>query len=256
MEWIAVFGMGVLLGLLGGGGGILTVPILVGFFGMPATQATGASLFVVGVASIVGSVQGFWKKEVDLPSAIMIAAPSAIGAFVARKFVVPGLPNSILGLTKDEFLLVAFAALMIVVGWRMLRAGETSAVRNVPVFITALLGLVIGLVAGTLGAGGGFLIVPALVASTSMPIYRAIGTSLIAVAAFGLTTAANYAASGLLDWSLAASFIAGGMVGSVLGAAAARRLSAAKGRLNTIFAALIVVVASYMLYRTWMVFQT
>ena len=89
-----------------------------------------------------------------------------------------------------------------------------------------------------------------------MPVYRAIGTSLIAVAAFGLTTAANYAASDMLDWSLAASFIAGGMVGSVLGAAAARRLSAAKGRLNTIFAALIVVVASYMLYRTWMVFQT
>lgn len=112
------------------------------------------------------------------------------------------------------------------------------------------------MLSGFFGIGGGFLIVPALVASTSMPIYRAIGTSLIAVAAFGLTTAANYAASGLLDLSLAASFIAGGMVGSVLGAAAARKLSAAKGRLNTVFAGLIVVVAGYMLYRNWMVFQS
>ena len=82
----------------------------------------------------------------------------------------------------------------------------------------------------------------------------AIGTSLIAVAAFGLTTAANYAASGLLDFALAGSFIAGGVVGSVLGAMAAKRLAAAKGLLNTLFAGLIVVVALYMLYRTWVSF--
>lgn len=88
-----------------------------------------------------------------------------------------------------------------------------------------------------------------------MPIYRAIGTSLVAVAAFGMTTAANYAFSGLLDWPLAGIFIAGGIVGSAIGASVARKMSGAKGQLNTIFAGMIMLVAVYMLYRNWMIFQ-
>ena len=133
--------------------------------------------------------------------------------------------------------------------------GEKLLDKEVQLTVTTLIMAGIESLSGFFGIGGGFLIVPALVASTSMPIYRAIGTSLIAVAAFGLTTAANYAASDMLDWPLAASFIAGGMVGTMLGAAVARRLSAAKGLLNSVFAGLIVVVAVYMLYRSWMVFQ-
>ena len=150
---------------------------------------------------------------------------------------------------------------MLVVAFAMYRGRGQTGIEgvqcnreNLPKVI--VFGMGTGMLSGFFGIGGGFLIVPALVASTAMPIYRAIGTSLIAVAAFGLTTAANYAFSGLLDWPLAGSFIAGGLIGSVLGVAAARRLSASKGRLNTVFAALNVIVAVYMLYRTWMVFQT
>ncbi len=110
-------------------------------------------------------------------------------------------------------------------------------------------GLATGALSGIFGIGGGFLIVPALLASTKMPVFRAIGTSLIAVAAFGLTTAASYAWSGLIDWPLAGNFIAGGMVGSALGAAAAQRLSASKGTLNTLLAVLVALVAIYMIYR-------
>ena len=113
------------------------------------------------------------------------------------------------------------------------------------------LGFATGCLSGFFGIGGGFLIVPALIAATSMPIYQAIGTSLVAVSAFGLTTAANYAASGLVDWSLAGTFILGGLGGTVLGTAASRRLSAQKGQLNTLFAGGIVLVAIYMLYRSW-----
>lgn len=91
---------------------------------------------------------------------------------------------------------------------------------------------------------------PGLVASTSMTIYRAIGTSLIAVAAFGLTTALNYAASGMLDWTLAGYFIAGGAIGSLIGTRVSRYLAAKKGILNTVFATMIVIVAGYMLYRS------
>lgn len=246
MSWIAVFGMGVLLGLLGGGGGILTVPILVGFFGMPATQATGASLFVVGVASIVGSAQGFWKKQVDLRSAIMIAAPSAVGAFVARKFVVPGLPESILGLTKDEFLLVAFAALMIVVGWRMVRAGEPSGTRNVPTLVTAFLGLVIGLVAGTLGAGGGFLIVPALTLLLGVDIKRAIPTSLTVIAIQSLIGFSGELGKPIA-WDTLMPVLGVALLGMLIGMPLRERTP--KAHLRVGFAVLIFVVAAWMLFR-------
>jgi uncharacterized membrane protein YfcA len=110
-------------------------------------------------------------------------------------------------------------------------------------------GLGTGLFSGFFGIGGGFLIVPGLVASTSMPMINAVGTSLIAVAAFGLTTAINYAFSGLIDWPLAAVFIGGGIVGGFGGSVLAKRLSG-KGTLTTVFAILIFVVAAYMLWKS------
>ena len=111
-------------------------------------------------------------------------------------------------------------------------------------------GLGTGLFSGFFGIGGGFLIVPGLVAATGMPMINAVGSSLVAVSAFGLTTAANYAFSGLVDWGLAAVFIAGGIVGGVLGARLAKRLSGTQGRLTTVFAGLIFVVAVYMLWKS------
>jgi uncharacterized membrane protein YfcA len=103
---------------------------------------------------------------------------------------------------------------------------------------------------GFFGIGGGFLIVPALVMATGMPILNAVGSSLVAVTALGLTTAANYAYSGLVDWTLAALFIAGGVLGGLLGARSAKTLAGRKGALNTVFAALIFAVAVYMLVRS------
>jgi uncharacterized membrane protein YfcA len=103
---------------------------------------------------------------------------------------------------------------------------------------------------GFFGIGGGFLIVPALIAATGMPMLYAVGSSLVAVTAFGLTTAANYALSGLVDWSLATLFIAGGVLGGLLGARAANALAGPKGALNIVFAALIFAVAIYMLVRS------
>jgi uncharacterized membrane protein YfcA len=111
-------------------------------------------------------------------------------------------------------------------------------------------GGVTGLFSGFFGIGGGFLIVPGLMASTGMPMRNAVGSSLVAVAAFGLTAALNYALSGLVDWPLAAVFIGGGVAGGLVGAALSKRLSAHKGALNTLFAILIFAVAAYMLWRS------
>ena len=119
---------------------------------------------------------------------------------------------------------------------------------NIPKLVG--LGIGAGALSGFFGIGGGFLIVPGLLLATGMPILNAIGSSLLAVTAFGLTTAVNYAASGLVDWALAALFITGGVLGGLVGARSAKALAERRGALNTVFAALIVAVAIYMLVRS------
>jgi uncharacterized protein len=152
-------------------------------------------------------------------------------------------------------LLILFAMLMIVIAVLMFRGRgdvgiEGAQCNRENVGKVVGYGLGTGIFSGFFGIGGGFLIVPGLVASTSMPIIRAIGTSLIAVTAFGLTTACNYALSGLVNWPLAAVFIIGGLFGSAFGTRASRMLSADKGRLNTVFATFVMVVALYMLWQS------
>jgi uncharacterized membrane protein YfcA len=164
--------------------------------------------------------------------------------------------GSSLGKAFDgQRLLFLFALLMLVVGALMLRSrGQVGNPNvecrreNAPKVIA--FGSATGLFSGFFGIGGGFLIVPGLMASTGMPMINAVGSSLVAVAAFGLTAALNYAASGLIDWGLGAAFIGGGVLGGVLGAAASRRLAAHKGLLNTVFAVLILCVACYMLWKS------
>lgn len=244
--------IGFTLGLVGGGGSILAVPLMVYVVGVKNPHlAIGTSALAVAANALAGLFNHAREKNVNWRCGGSFALAGVMGA----------LGGSTLGKAIDgQKLLFLFALLMLIVAAAMYRGRSAIGIEgvqcnrdNLPKVI--LFGIGTGMLSGFFGIGGGFLIVPALVASTSMPIYRAIGTSLIAVTAFGLATAANYAISGLLDWPLAASFIAGGMAGSLLGAAAARRWSAEKGRLNTIFSALIVVVAIYMLYRSWMVFQ-
>jgi len=154
-----------------------------------------------------------------------------------------------------QALLAAFAVLMMVIAALMLRrrdTGQNTMVRlnrgNAPAL--AGTGLAVGALSGFFGIGGGFLIVPGLIFATGMPMLQAIGTSLVAVTAFGLTTAGSYAAAGLVDWALAAIFIGGGLLGSLLGTRAAHRISRRHGALAKVFAGLIVVVATYMLSRS------
>lgn len=246
MSWVAVFGMGILLGLLGGGGGILTVPILVGFFGMAATEATGASLFVVGVASVIGAAQGLWRREVEVGAALLIAVPSAVGAFLARAVLVPRLPLVVFGLSKDDFLLVAFALLMVVVGLRMLKRPPEGSGRVVPRVVIGALGFLIGLVSGTLGAGGGFLIVPALTLLLGVDIRRAIPTSLTVIALQSLVGFAGELGNPVA-WDVLLPVLGVGLLGLMAGMPLRER--APKDHLRVGFAMLVFVVAMWMAVR-------
>ena len=239
--------VGFVLGLVGGGGSILAVPLMVYLVGVPSPHvAIGTSALAVAMNALTGLANHVRLGHVKWRCALVFAASGVVGA----------LAGSTAGKAFDGHkLLFLFAIVMVVVGVLMLRnrhrEGDPSVVlgrENAPKLVGYGAGT--GLFSGFFGIGGGFLIVPGLVAATGMPMINAIGSSLVAVAAFGLTTAANYAVSGLVDWPLALVFILGGIVGGVLGARLAKRLSAAHGRLTTIFASLIFVVAAYMAWKS------
>ncbi len=251
IQYVAGAGSGVLvgfvLGLVGGGGSILAVPLMVYVVGVRSPHvAIGTSALAVAVNAATGLANHARAGTVKWRCALMYAAAGIAGAFA----------GSSAGKAFDgQRLLFLFALVMVVVGALMLRgrknSGDPAATcnrGNAPKVLGYGLGT--GLFSGFFGIGGGFLIVPGLMASTGMPMINAVGSPLVAVAAFGLTTALNYALSGLIDWPLAGVFIVGGILGGVGGASAARRLAGEKGRLTTVFAGLIFLVAAYMLWKS------
>lgn len=241
--------VGFTLGLVGGGGSILAVPLMVYLVGVPnAHVAIGTSALAVAANAVTGLANHARAHTVKWRCGGLYAAAGIAGAFA----------GSTLGKAiNGQKLLFLFALLMMLIGIIMLRGRHNAGVEgaqcnreNAPKVLG--FGLGTGIFSGFFGIGGGFLIVPGLIASTRMPMLNAVGTSLVAVAAFGLTTALNYAFSGLVDWGLAIVFILGGIAGGVIGAAAARRLAENRGQLTTVFAGLIFVVAAYMLWRSGM----
>lgn len=239
--------VGFVLGLVGGGGSVLAVPLLLYVVGLKDPhQAIGTS--ALGVA--VNAMAGLWSH------ARVGNVNWRCGSVFATAGVAGALGGSTLGkLIDGQKLLFAFALLMIVVAGVMFRArgdrGNEGAECNRDNLGKVLgYGFGTGGLAGFFGIGGGFLIVPGLIASTSMPILRAVGTSLVAVTAFGVTTAANYALSGLVIWPLAAIFVLGGMIGSFFGTRASRAMASHKGRLNVAFAGFVALVGLYVLVRS------
>lgn len=239
--------VGFVLGLVGGGGSILAVPLMVYVVGVPNPHvAIGTSAFAVAANAASGLASHARHGHVKWRCALVFSLAGIAGAAV----------GSTLGKNFDgQKLLFLFALVMIAVGILMLRrrghAGDATVKlgrENAPRLIAYGFGA--GLFSGFFGIGGGFLIVPGLIAATGMPMLNAIGSSLVGVTSFGLTTAGNYAVSGLVDWPLALAFIAGGLGGGIVGTRAARHLSTKRDTLTLVFAILIFAVAAYMLWKT------
>lgn len=191
LGYIATFLMGITLGLMGGGGSILTVPIMVYLFGFSPTVATGYSLFIVGLTALLGSALYIRKGTVDFKAGFLFAAPSIIGVNVSRGLILPKIPEIIVNfngfpLTKGILIMTVFAALMIGASYSMIKKNtdRKSVETQAPLRIIPLVfqGLIVGLIAGFVGAGGGFLIIPALVLLAGLPMRVAIGTSLMIIA--------------------------------------------------------------------------
>ncbi len=238
--------VGFSLGLVGGGGSILAVPLMVYVVGVPdAHVAIGTSAIAVATNAAINLSNHARGRTVVWSCALVFAAAGILGAFC----------GSLLGQMLDgRKLLARFAVVMLVIAALMLKTRARIGVPDVKMSLSNLpailaLGLATGTLSGFFGIGGGFLIVPALMLATGMSIINAVSSSLVAVTAFGLTTAASYAWSGFVWWGLAALFIAGGIAGGLAGTRLARHLSERRGALNIVFAVVIIVVALYMLAR-------
>jgi len=238
--------IGIVLSLVGGGGSILAVPLLVYLVGVDSAHAAiGTGAVAVALNAATGLAGHARAGNVKWPCALVFAGAGLAGALIGAEA----------GKAIDGALLLAlFGALMIAVGAMLLRkrtGRENPAVRLTRASAGHLLprlvpaGLAVGLLAGFFGIGGGFLIVPALMAATGMPIGIAIGTSLVAVTALGAGTAASYALSGYVDWTLVGLMTLGGIAGAIPGQWASRRLSERKRLLNMGFAALVIATGAY-----------
>lgn len=238
--------VGFSLGLVGGGGSILAVPLMVYVVGVPEPHvAIGTSAIAVAANAAVNLSNHARGGTVIWSCALMFAASGMAGAF----------GGSLLGKMVDgQKLLALFALVMIAIALLMLKTRARVGLPDVKVSMSNTpaivgLGLATGTLSGFFGIGGGFLIVPALMLATGMPIMNAVSSSLVAVTAFGMTTAASYAWSGLVSWALAGLFVAGGILGGLAGTRAARYLAERRGALNIVFAVVIIAVALYMLAR-------
>jgi len=238
--------VGLSLGLVGGGGSILAVPLMVYLVGVPSPHvAIGTSAFAVAANAALGLFHHARHSNVAWRYGGIFALAGVLGALLgsfAGKAV------------AGHHLLFLFALLMLVVAAMMSRhreegKGTQAEDRHANTPKVLGFGAGTGLLSGFFGIGGGFLIVPALVAATGMPMYRAIGTSLVAVIAFGIATAASYAFSGYVEWMLALVFIIGGFFGTLAGTQFSARL-ADNGWLKKVFVGLIVIVAFYMMWHS------
>lgn len=235
--------VGFTLGLIGGGGSILAVPLLVYLVGINDPHiAIGTTAFAVGMTALYSLFHHHRANNVRWAIASRFALVGVIGAFLGSEA----------GKAIDgKSLLVLFAVLMIVVAVRMFRGdrdvkAETGSVTYGKVY---LYGGVVGVLAGFFGIGGGFLIVPAIMRSARLPIINAIGTSLVSVAALGLATALSYAWSGFVDWKIAAEYLCGGILGGWFGVLAANTLCQKKTLLRRVFSVIVFAVAGYVLLR-------
>ncbi len=230
----AIF-IGVSLGLIGGGGSILTVPVLVYILDVDPVLATAYSLFVVGSTSLVGAGTYMKKGLINYKTAIVFAIPSFIAVFLTRKFLVPALPNPLFSLgdavvTKNIGIMVFFALIMLAASFSMIRnkkcvdCDENEPVKfNFPMI--ALEGSVVGVITGIVGAGGGFLIIPALVLLARLPMKMAVGTSLLIIASKSLIGFLGDVSTQTIDWQMLLTFTSLSIVGIFIGSALSKRIN-------------------------------
>lgn len=250
--------IGITLGLIGGGGSILTVPVLVYLMGLDPVMGTAYSLFVVGSTSVAGSITFYRRKLVSLKTAVIFGIPSIIMVYTTRRFIVPAIPEEIFEVggfmvTKDLFLMVLFALLMVFASYSMIKGKKKLAEEaepqeqkfNYPAIL--LEGAIVGLLTGLVGAGGGFLIIPALVIFSKLDMKLAVGTSLVIIAAKSLIGFLGDVANYDIDWAFLGIFTSISIVGIFIGSALSKKIHGDK--LKKSFGWFVLIMGIYILIK-------
>jgi len=218
--------IGITLGLIGGGGSILTVPVLVYIMGIEPVLATAYSLFVVGISALAGTFKNLRRGNIDLKTGFVFALPSFIAVYYTRRIIVPAIPQEIMTfgsftLSKETGIMLFFAFIMLLASISMIRGRKNNPELNPKAFnypIIIVEGLFIGALTGLVGAGGGFLIIPALVLLAGLPMKKAVGTSLMIIAIKSLIGFTGDLSTTLnIDWVFLSSFSALSIIGMGLG---------------------------------------
>ncbi|WP_333853494.1 sulfite exporter TauE/SafE family protein [Epilithonimonas sp.] len=255
--YIASVLIGISLGLIGGGGSILTVPVLVYLFGVDAILATEYSLFIVGISSVVGSFSYFKKGLINLKTAFVFGIPSVISIFLTRNYLVPLIPNEVFSInnfvvTKDIFLLLIFAGLMILASYKMIQKSpelqlQAESINKSKNLLAAGEGSVVGILTGLVGAGGGFMIIPALVNLLKTPMKVAIGTSLVIIALNSLIGFFSSVKNVEVDWKLLSTISSIAIIGIIIGAQLSKKIDGKK--LKPAFGWFILIMGIYIIVK-------
>lgn len=253
---LALF-IGLTLGTIGAGGAILTITVLVYILGFSPTEATTYSLVIVGISAMVGSVDYFRKGLVDVRKGLFFSFPAFVMVFVMRKFVLPSLPEVVYSgesftVSKDLLIMVVFALLMIGASYSMIasrkRAIELTQSDNVNYWLIFFEGLIVGALTGFVGAGGGFMIIPALVLFAKLPMKKAVGTSLVIItinSAFGAF--GDFIAGVEMDWVFLAKFVGLTVIGVLAGTRLTKSLDGE--RLKPIFGWFVLAMGIWILVK-------
>lgn len=249
--------IGLVLGLLGGGGSILSIPILVYFFGVDPVLASAYSLFIVGVTSLAGAVPKYRQQLVNLRMGILFGIPSIISTFLTRLIVVPSIPEVVVRtenveITRRMLILGLFSILMVLASIPMIRGKRevTSQNKRFRTVLVTIEGMVVGFLTGLVGAGGGFLIIPALVFLTGLRFKTAVGTSLFIIAVNSLSGFAGDLFNRSMDWSLLLAISALAIVGIMVGHRLTGRIAGTT--LRKAFGWFTLVTGGYMIVREFL----
>jgi len=249
--------IGISLGLIGSGGSILTVPVLVYLFDVDAVAATAYSLFIVGFTSGVGSFGYFKKGLVNIKTAVVFGAPSIISVFLTRAYIVPAIPKEVFSIgdfnvTKSILMMLLFAILMVAASFSMIKKDLKKKEEilgpqtfNYPFIL--LEGAVVGIITGLVGAGGGFLIIPALVLLSKLPMKEAVGTSLVIIAAKSLIGFFGESGETIIDWALLTTVAAFATVGIFIGIYLSKKIDGSK--LKPIFGWFVLIMGIYIIFK-------
>jgi uncharacterized membrane protein YfcA len=255
--YLATIFIGISLGIIGGGGSILTVPVLVYLFKVDPLIATAYSLFIVGTTSVVGSFSYFRKNLINIKTAIVFGIPSIVAVFLTRAFVLPAIPKQIVSigdfiLTKSDLLMLLFAVLMIIASYSMIKKEnksyfEKSVKQQFNYSLILIEGAVVGLLTGLVGAGGGFLIIPALVLLSGLPMKEAVGTSLVIIAAKSLIGFFGESGETAFDWPFLAKVTLFAIGGIFIGMSIGRKINSSK--LKPAFGWFVLVMGIYIIIK-------